>query len=209
MRTFFFAGFVQNVVKFPIILDETQVKIFRLADQISNLCKSWARLKAGIEFAQKGYTVAVVVLAYGNFFCGFRSKMWNLLSILDVSVFRLADHLDENSSFEDGFGNFFLRGFVWPGWSNLKSLQKWARLKAGIEFTKDTLLRLVFSPMVTFFCGDSFKNVVKFPIILDENSSEDLSISWSNLKSLQSELVWKPASSLLRIHCCGWCSRLW
>ena len=47
------------------------------------------------------------------------------------------------------------------GWSNLKSLQKWARLKAGIEFAKDTLLRL-FSPMVTFLrgfvqkCGENF-----------------------------------------------------
>ena len=57
---------LKNVVNFPIILMKTQVKIFRLADQISNLCKSEFRLKAGIEFAKDTLLLRLVFSFNGN-----------------------------------------------------------------------------------------------------------------------------------------------
>ena len=184
---------------------KTQAKIFRLADQISNLCKSEPRLKAGIEFA-KDYTVVVAVLVYGNFFCGFRSKnvvkflsfWWKsrakiLMITLKSQVWRYTVALLLV------YANFFCGVFV----QNVVKiilmkveifrfkLQIW---KAGIEFAKDTLLRLVFSPNPKlFFCGFRSK-MVKFPAFWRCLKSfakssfyggRSFDWLWSNLKSLQ------------------------
>ena len=115
----------------------------------------------------------------------------------------------------------FLRGFVQKWWNFLSFWWKlsgrsvdWliksqifaksgARLKAGIEFTKDTLLRLLFSLMVTFFCGDVQKNVVKFPSFWWKLGVKIFLIGWSNLQIFVRLVFESRHRSLLRIHYFG------
>ena len=78
---FFFAGIRSKCGEISHHFGWKTMKIFRLADQISNLCKSELVWKPGIEFA-KDTLLWLCVLAYGNFFLGsgVQKMWWNFLS---------------------------------------------------------------------------------------------------------------------------------